>query len=296
MTELALFIQNIIGGISIGGLYALVALGFSLVYRAMGLVNFAHGSIYMFGTYLGVMFYMGLYKVRLPFSVSFVVGVLLTALFGALLERVIRPLAKLDVVYMLTGTIGVGIMLDNLAIILWGAEGFAVPAPLGDQPWVVGGVRIVPYMVIALAAAVAIMTGLHLFMSRTRLGRAMRAAAQDREIASAMGIQVDRMNALSLAVGSGLAAAAGILAAPIVYVNPALSAAMGAKGFAATALGGFGNLAGAVVGGMSFGVLEALSANFISSAYKNAPTFIILTLVLALRPKGLLGDDEVEKV
>lgn len=296
MNPQALFIQNIIGGISIGGLYALVALGFALVYRAMGLVNFAHGSIFMLGTYLGVIFYMGLYGLRLPFGLAFAVGVALTALFGFLLERLLRPLARLNMVYMLTGTIGVGIVLDNLAILLWGAEGMAVPPPIRNEPWIIGGVRVLPYMVFALVAAVAIMAALHLFMNRTRWGRAMRAAAQDREIAAAMGIHVDRMNALSLAIGSGLAAAAGILAAPIIYVNPALAAAMGAKGFAATSLGGFGNLPGAIVGGLIFGVLEAFSANFISSAYKNAPTYLLLVLVLVLRPKGLLGDDEVEKV
>lgn len=296
MSASVLFIQNVIGGVSIGGLYALVALGFALVYRAMGLVNFAHGSIVMLGAYLGVVSYLGLYPLHLPFWASGALGVLLTALLGPLLERVLRPLAGLNVVYMLTGTIGVGIVLDNLAIIVWGAEGFAVPPPIRNEPWLIGGVRVVPYMVVALVVAVCIMAALHGFMSRSRWGRAMRAAAQDREIATAMGVPANVTNALTLAIGCGLAAAAGVLAAPIVYVNPALGAAMGAKGFAATALGGFGNLPGAVVGGLFFGILEALSANFISSAYKNAPTYLLLTLVLMFRPKGLLGDDEVEKV
>lgn len=296
MSEVALLIQNLVGGISIGSIYALVALGYALVYRAMGLVNFAHGSIFMIGTYLGIIFYMGMAGVRLPFALAFVVGVALAALFGILLERVFRPLARLDPMFMLIGTIGVGIMLDNLAIVIWGAEGFAVPAPIPNQPVRVGGVVLLPYNFVMLAAAAVLMLGLQWFLTRTRTGKAMRASAQDREVAAAMGVPVNLMNALTFAIGSGLAAAAGILAAPVLYVNPALSAVVGIKGFAATILGGFGNLPGAIVGGLVFGIIESVTTGYLSSAWKQAIAFVILTLVLMVKPSGLIGEKTVEKV
>lgn len=296
MRELILVIQNVVGGLSVGSLYAMVALGYSLVYRSMGLVNFAHGSIYMVGTYLGVIFYLGSVGLKLPFAAAFLVGVVLTALLGVLLERIFRPLARLDMMFILVGTIGVSIMLDNLAIIIWGAEGVAVKPPMPNDPIHLGKIVVLPYMMVSLLVAGAIMVALQLFLRGTRAGKAMRASAQDREIAAAMGVPVQAMNSLTLALGSGLAAAAGILAAPIVYVNPALSAAVGMKGFAAAILGGFGNLPGAVVGGALFGIIESISSGFISSAYKNAITFIVLTLVLMLKPAGLLGDETIEKV
>ena len=296
MKELVIMAQNVVGGLGIGSIYAMVALGYSLVYRSMGLVNFAHASIFMIGSYFGIMFYMGLMGFKLPFLASFLIGVLMTAVLGAVLERVLRPLAHLDMMFMLLGTIGVGIMLDNLAIILWGSEGLSVPAPIPNNPVHLGGVTLMPYTLLFLVMAAVIMIGIQVFFKYTWFGRAMRAAAQDREIAAAMGIPVNTMNALSLALGSALAAAAGILAAPIFYLSPTMDAAVGIKGFAAAILGGFGNVPGAVVGGLILGIIESLSAGFISSDYQAAISFILLTLVLLFRPAGLLGDETIEKV
>ena len=297
MRDLLLVFQNTVGGLSIGSIYAMVALGYSLIYRSMGLVNFAHGSIFMIGTYLGVIFYMGMVGgLHVPFVIAFFIGIILTGILGMILERLLRPLAKLDLIYMLVGTIGIGIILDNLAVIIWGAEGFPVPTPIGSTPITVGGVIILPYMLVILLAAAVIVIVMQLFYKRTWVGKAIRASAQDREIASAMGINVNIMNAIAFGAGSALAAAAGILAAPILFVNPALSASVGLKGFAAAILGGFGNLPGAVIGGLLFGVLETTASGFISSAYQGAITFIILALVLAVKPSGILGDGTIEKV
>lgn len=297
MNQVAIFVQTIVGGIGIGSIYALVALGYSMVYRSMGLVNFAHGSIYMIGTYFGIIFYRGMVGgLQLPYWAAFIVGVLLTALLGIVLERIFRPLANLDLMLMLLGTIGVGIMLDNLAIIAWGAEGFAVKSPLSEHPILIGGVALVPQMLLLIGMSAVLMIGLQLFLSRTKIGKAMRAAAMDREIASAMGIPVNATNAITFAIGSGLASAAGILAAPIVYVNPAMSAAVGIKGFAAAILGGLGSIPGAIAGGLAFGVIEAISAGYISSAYTKGIAFVIMVAVLMIKPSGIVGETTVEKI
>jgi len=297
MTNLSLFIQTLFGGIGIGSLYALVALGYSMVYRSMGLVNFAHGQIYMIGTYFGIIWYTGMVMgLHMPYAVAFVIGVLLNACLGVVLERIFRPLANYDLMLMLLGTIGLGYVLDNLAIIIWGAEGFAVTSPLPNTPIMVGGVALLPQMLLLIGVSALLMIGLNIFLAKSKVGKAMRSAAQDRETASAMGIPVNLTNALTFAIGAGLAAAAGILAAPIVYVNPAMGSAVGLKGFTAFILGGAGSIPGAIVGGLTFGLLEAISAGFISSAYTKAIAFIVMILVLMVKPSGIIGEVTVDKV
>ncbi len=297
MNTLSIFIQTLVGGIGIGSLYALVALGYSMIYRSMGLVNFAHGQIYMIGTFFGIIWYRGMVMgLQVPYPVAFVIGILLNMVLGLVLERIFRPLANYDLMLMLLGTIGLGYVLDNLAIIIWGAEGFAVKNPLGNQPIVIGGVALLPWMLLLIAVSALLMVALNVFLARAKIGKAMRAAAQDRETASAMGIPVNTTNALVFAIGAGLAAAAGMLAAPIVYVNPAMGAAVGLKGFAAFILGGAGSIPGAIVGGLVFGVLEAISAGFISSAYTKGIAFVVMILVLMIKPAGIVGEVTVDKV
>ncbi len=297
MTNLSLFIQTLFGGIGIGSLYALVALGYSMVYRSMGLVNFAHGQIYMIGTYFGIIWYAGMVMgLHVPYPIAFIIGILLNACLGVVLERIFRPLANYDLMLMLLGTIGLGYVLDNLAIIIWGAEGFAVNSPLPNTPIVIGGVALLPQMLLLIGVSAVLMIGLNIFLAKTKFGKAMRSAAQDRETASAMGIPVNQTNALTFAIGAGLAAAAGILAAPIVYVNPAMGSAVGLKGFTAFILGGAGSIPGAIVGGLTFGLLEAISAGFISSAYTKAIAFIVMILVLMVKPAGIIGEVTVDKV
>ncbi len=297
MNIVSIFLQTLVGGIGIGSLYALVALGYSMIYRSMGLVNFAHGSIYMIGTYFGIIWYRGMVMgLQVPYPLAFVIGVLLNAILGLILERIFRPLAHLDLMLMLLGTIGLGYVLDNLAIIIWGAEGFAVKSPLPNEPIVIGGVALLPQMLLLIAVSAVLMIGLNVFLSKAKIGKAMRAAATDRETASAMGIPVNTTNALVFAIGAGLAAAAGILAAPIVYVNPAMSGPVGLKGFAAFILGGAGSIPGAIAGGLVYGVLEAISAGFISSAYTKGIAFVVMIIVLMFRPGGIIGEVTVDKV
>ncbi len=297
MNIVSIFLQTLVGGIGIGSLYALVALGYSMIYRSMGLVNFAHGSIYMIGTYFGIIWYQGMVMgLHVPYPIAFVIGILLNALLGVVLERIFRPLANMDLMLMLLGTIGLGYVLDNVAIITWGATGFAVQSPLPNTPIIIGGVALLPQMLLLIGVSAVLMVGLNVFLSKAKIGKAMRAAAADRETASAMGIPVNTTNALTFAIGAGLAAAAGILAAPIVYVNPAMSGPVGLKGFAAFILGGAGSIPGAIVGGLTFGVLEAISAGFISSAYTKGIAFVVMIVVLMFRPGGIVGEVTVDKV
>lgn len=292
-----ILIQTIIGGIGIGSLYALIALGYSMTFRSMGLVNFAQGSIYMVGTYLGIIWYRGMVLgLHVPYVAAFFIGVLCNALLGLLLERIFRPLAKLDLMFMLLATIGLGFVLDNLFTIIFGAEGFAVDSPLSSTPWNIYGVRVLPQMALLIGVSALLMMGNQLILSKTKLGMAMRASAVDYEIARTMGIPTHRMNALALSFGCMMSAAAGILAAPIVYVAPSMGAAVGLKGFAAAILGGLGSIPGAIAGGLTFGVLEALSAGFISSQWTKAIAFILMVVVLMLKPSGIVGEITIEKV
>jgi branched-chain amino acid transport system permease protein len=297
MTSLLLIVQNIVGGLGIGCVYALIALGFSLIYRAMGLINFAQGNLLMFGTYIGLTFYMGLLGMG-KFSpiIAFLAGIILCTAVGIGLERLFRPLAKLDLSYILVGTIGIGIVLDNIANHIWGSEGLVVPVPIPNNVLNVGGVRIAPYIFIVMAMTILLVTSLQLFLTRTNFGRGLRASAQDREIAACFGVPVNLMNAVAFGLGAGLAAAAGLLVAPMVYINPAIGGSLGLKGFVAAIIGGLGDLPGAVAGGLLFGVVETVISGYISSSYTDLIAYLLLTVILIVRPEGLLGARTIEKV
>ena len=297
MSVTSIFFQTLIGGIGIGSLYALVALGYSMTFRSMGLVNFAQGSIYMVGTYFGIIWYQGMVmNLHVPYAAAFLIGLLCNALLGIVLERIFRPLAKLDLMLMLLATIGLGFILDNLFTIIFGATGFAVNSPLPNTPWNIFGVRVLPQMALLIGVSFALMIGNQLFLSRSKLGRAMRASAVDFEIAQAMGIPTNRMNALALSIGCMMSAAAGILSAPIVYVSPSMGVAVGLKGFAAAILGGLGSIPGAIAGGLVYGVLEAFSAGYISSTWTQAIAYVVMVVVLMVKPSGIVGEITVEKV
>jgi branched-chain amino acid transport system permease protein len=279
-------LQTAVGGLSIGAVYALVALGFSIVYRTMGLVNFAHADIVMIGAYVTVTFFL---TARLPFAISLVLAVLLTGLLGVGIERVLRPLESRDLNLMLIGTIGFGIVLESVAILVWGSTGTAVPAPIPNRPLHLGPVIVTTYQLLIMAAGTAVMIALSLFLQRTRLGTAMQAAAMDRIAATAMGVNVGRMNALAFAIGSAIAAVAGALVGPLLYVSPGMGASIGIKGFAAAILGGFGNIPGAIAGGLIFGLIEAYSSGPLS-AYADLITFVVFAAAMIALPTGIFGE------
>ncbi|GGO21206.1 branched-chain amino acid ABC transporter permease [Micromonospora parathelypteridis] len=285
------FLQTFIGGMSLGAIYALVALGFSLVYRTMGLVNFAHGSVVMIGAYLASTFYL---TVRLPFALAMVVAIGVTGLIGIIIERVLRPLENKDFDLMLIGTIGFGIVLEALAIVIWGATGRAVPSPVPAAPLDVLGIRIRTYDLVVLAIAAVATVLLVLFLQRTKRGIAMQAVAMDHQAATAVGIHVGRSNSMAFMIGAGLATLAGGLVGPLLYVSPAMGGALGIKGFAGAILGGFGSIPGAILGGISIGVIDSFAAGHFQG-YSELVTFLIFTMIIMIRPTGIFGERTVNR-
>src|SRR3954447_22124329 len=285
------FLQTLVGGLSLGAVYALVAMGFSLVYRTMGLVNFAHADIAMIGAYAASTFYL---TARLPFAVAMIVAMAVTAAIGLVIERVLRPLENKDFDLMLIGTIGFGIVLDALVIMIWGATGRAVPSPVQTAPIEILGLSIRTYDLVVLAIAAIATFLLVLFLSRTKRGAAMQAVAMDHEAATAVGIHVGRSNAIAFAIGAGLAALAGGLVGPLLYVNPALGGTLGIKGFAAAILGGFGSIPGAIVGGLAIGILDSFAAGHFQG-YSELVTFLVFTVIIMIRPTGLFGETTVSR-
>ena len=284
-------LQTLIGGLALGAIYALVALGFSLVYRTMGLVNFAHGQVVMVGAFTASTFYL---TVKLPFGIAIAVAVVVTGLLGLIIERVLRPLEGRDFDLMLIGTIGFGVMLEALAIIVWGATGRAVRSPINTAPLDIGGLKIRTYSVVVLAVAAAATLALVAFLQRTKLGSAMQAVAMDPEAATAVGIHVGRSNAIAFAIGAGLAALAGGLAGPLLYVNASLGGSLGIKGFAAAILGGFGNIQGAIIGGLAIGVIDSFAAGRFEG-YSELVVFVVFTVLIMVRPTGIFGERTVNR-
>jgi branched-chain amino acid transport system permease protein len=274
-----------------GAVYALVAMGFSIVYRTMGLVNFAHADVVMIGAFLAATLFV---TMHLPFAVAITAAVLLTAVIGLGIERILRPLESKDLNLMLIGTIGFGIMLQSVAILIWGSFGVAVPTPIPNVPIDVGGIIVTTYQLFVLAVSGIVMLLLYLFLDRTKLGTAMQAAAMDRSAATAMGVNVSSSNAIAFAIGSGIAAVAGALVGPLLYVNPALGVYVGIKGFAAAILGGFGSIPGAIVGGLIFGLIEAFASGPLS-AYSELLTFVVFAGAMMVRQTGIFGERTVDR-
>ncbi|MFJ9174098.1 branched-chain amino acid ABC transporter permease [Streptomyces sp. NPDC102360] len=283
--------QTLVSGLSLGAVYALVAMGFSLVYRTMGLVNFAHADIAMIGAYTASTFYL---SYRLPFGVAMVVSIVITGAIGLVIERVLRPLENKDFDLMLIGTIGFGIVLQAVAIIIWGTTGRAVPSPLRSAPLDILGIRVRTYDLLVMAVAALAVVALGFFLARTKRGAAMQAAAMDHEAATAVGIDVGRSNALAFSIGAGLAALAGGLVGPMLYVDASLGGALGIKGFAAAMLGGFGSINGAVVGGVAIGVLDSYASGHFQG-YSVLVTFLVFTVAIMIRPTGVFGERTVSR-
>jgi len=285
------FLQTVIGGLSLGSIYALVAMGFSIVYRTMGLVNFAHGGVVMVGAYIASTFFL---TVSLPFVLAMVVAVVVTAAIGLVIEGVLRPLETKDVDLMLIGTIGFGIVLQSLVVILWGATGRAVPTPVFPHPVTVAGIVVRPYDLVIIGVAAVAAVGMWHFLRATKTGAAMQAVAMDPEAATAVGIRVGRSNAIAFGIGAGLAALAGGMAGPVLYVSPSLGGVIGIKGFAAAILGGFGNVPGAILGGLLFGLVDAFSSSWFHG-FADVVVYLVFAIIVVVRPEGIFGEQTVSR-
>ncbi|MCO5763609.1 MAG: branched-chain amino acid ABC transporter permease [Gammaproteobacteria bacterium] len=297
-------LQQVLNGLILGSLYAMVALGYTMVYGILELINFAHGEIVMLGamvavTVLAVLAALGV-PVPLALLSALAAAVAVCVSTGVLVERVAyRPLRNAPRLAPLITAIGVSIVLQNLAMIVWGRQYLSFPPVLDIQIYEVAGATVTNVQILIVAVAAVTMGGLLVLVRRTRLGRAMRATAQNREVAGLMGVDVNRVIAATFAVGSALAAVAGLLIAAyygIAHYN--MGFILGLKAFSAAVLGGIGNIPGALLGGLLLGVIESLGAGyigdltggFLGSHYQDIFAFFILILVLVFRPSGLLGE------
>jgi branched-chain amino acid transport system permease protein len=285
------FFQTLVSGLSFGAVYALIALGFSLVYRTMGLVNFAHGAVLMIGAYVASTFYL---SARLPFAAAVPAAMVVTGAIGLVIERALRPLENKDFDLMLIGTIGAGTVLEAVAILIWSSSGRGVPSPVQTAPLNIGGVRIPSYNILVIVVTAVAMVVLTLFLQRTKLGAAMQAVAMDHEAATASGIHVGRSNAIAFSIGAALAALAGALAGPMLYVTPTMGDSLGIQGFAAAILGGFGSIPGAIVGGLGIGVIGSFAAQQFQG-YSDLVTFVVFTVLVMIRPTGVFGERTVNR-
>ncbi len=288
------FIDLVIVGVSIGMVYALVALGISFIYSGLDIVHFAHGEIYMVGAFVGLTVFE---RTGLSYPIVLVLSMILTGLIGVLIERIFyRRLTKGGGGYTVAGMgmiicgFGMSIVLQNVAFLIWGPKPEPFPVSFG-MPIELGTLSLPRSYVWIVTAAVILMGALHVFLKKTRLGLAVRAVAHNKEIAYLMGINVPLMISVVFGVSCGLAAAAGVLVGPINYVQVLMGVGILIKAFAAAVVGGFGNLPGAVVGGLLVGVTESLGAGYLSGSYKDVYAFVLLIIVLMVRPAGLFGVD-----
>ena len=281
-----IFLQQIVNGLTLGSVYALVAVGLSLIWATAKLLDFAFGEVFMLG---GILAYTFVVLAGIPLVPSLVLTLALCALLGVLVERGIYfRLYNADHVIVLIATIGVSMILKDGATKIWGSETLIFP-PMFEQVLVVGDVVIRLHFVVILACALGLIGSFHLLITRTRLGIALRAVAENREVAAMMGVNVVAMLSLAFGISYLMAAAAGALIGPIHYVATTGGTTMMVKGVAAAVLGGFGSLPGALVGGLAIGLIEAMAAGYVSSSFKDLIVFGLFIAVLYWRPQGLLG-------
>lgn len=285
--------QFLVTGITVGSLYALVGLGFALIYNASDVVNFAQGEFVM----LGAMIAIALLDAGMPLLLAALAATVLTVMAGLLLERfAIEPAKGASVVTTIIITIGAAIFLRGVALLLWGKDFHSLPPFSGDAPIQFGGATVLPQSLWVLGVTVLLVALVRAFFNRTLLGKALLACSFNRVAAQAVGINVRVMLRLAYGLSAGLGALAGILIAPITFSSYEAGVMLGLKGFSAAIIGGIGNPMGAVAGGLLLGALESLGAGLISSGYKDAIAFLFVLMVLFFKPTGLFGHQLVERV
>lgn len=303
--------QQLLNGLILGSIYALIALGYTLVYGILGLINFAHGEVVMIGAMVTISVLSWLLGMHLPLSpvllisFSLLLAIPVCALLGMGIERfAYRPLRSAPRLAPLITAIGVSIVLQNVAMMIWGRQYIPFPAILPNEPIQLGSASFMPVQGVIVLLSAVLMGALLLLVHRTKLGRAMRAAAQSPSVARLMGVSVDRVVASTFVIGSILAAVAGVMvSANYGQAHAYMGFMLGLKAFSAAVLGGIGNLAGAVVGGLLLGIIESLGAGyigdltggFLGSQYQDVFAFLVLILVLVFRPSGLLGERSADR-
>ncbi len=294
METLTYWLQQALNALQSGSIYAVIALGYSLVYGVLRLINFAHGDVFMAG---GFIVWLAAVKLGLPFPAIVVAVVVGTALLGALVERVAyRPLRDAPRVSAVITALGCGLVLEHVVVAL-NPETQSVPALLPDRTFSVAGLTISTVHVTVIAMAAAMMVSLDWVVRRTRLGIAMRAVSHDLKLPALLGVPVNRVVAATFSLGAGLAGVASLLyTAAYPMVDPYMGVMVGWKAFVAAVLGGIGNLRGAMLGGFVLGAVEVLVAAFMPSTYRDLIAYALLLVLLLIRPWGLLGKPAVRKV
>jgi len=301
------FTQQLVNGLSLGAIYALIAIGYTMVYGIIGMINFAHGEIYMIGAYIGLVTLTAIgVQSGLPLPLvlggAILVAVLVTGLYGYAVERVAyRPLRGGPRLVPLISAIGMSIFLQNYVQIGQGARDVSVPAMVsGAVEFSVGGGFdvTVPYSrLMIVGVTLVLMIALTMFIGYSRIGRACRACAQDMKMANLLGIDTNKVISFTFILGAMLAAVGGVLIALTVgKLNPFIGFIAGIKAFTAAVLGGIGSIPGAMLGGVLLGLAETFAAGYMPSEYKDVVAFALLVLILLFRPTGLLGKPDVEKV
>jgi branched-chain amino acid transport system permease protein len=295
------FLQQLVNGLSLGSIYALIALGYTMVYGILRLINFAHGDVYMVGAYVG--YYVSLrYRGETPSYpralAIMTVSMAVCAVLGILIERfAYRPVRRAAKMTSLITAISVSLLLENGGQILFGADPKFFPSTAPHRIFIAGGVRITSEQITVFTVSMVLMVLLLFFIQKTRTGKAMRAVSFNLDAAKLMGIPTDRIIAVTFALGSALAAAGGVLVAmAIPKIDPLMGIMSGLKAFVAAVLGGIGNVPGALIGGIVIGTAEVFTVGYLSPTYRDAIAFAILIAILLLRPQGILGRVEKEKV
>jgi branched-chain amino acid transport system permease protein len=281
-------------GLTTGSTYALIAIGFSLIHNATGIVNFAQGEFVMLGGMFMITFYTFL---KIPMLFSFLLTVAAVGGVGMLLERgPLRRAKSKEILVLVMITVGASIVIRALSMMVWGKNPMTLAPFSGEAPFIILGAAVMPQSLWIFGITVFVVTGLNYFFKRTLTGKAMRAVAASRRSAILTGIPVDRMIFLSFTLSGALGAVAGIILTPITTTSYDVGVMLGLKGFSAAILGGYGSMPGAVLGGFLLGVLESLGAGLVSSEYKDALAFLILLMVLFLKPSGILGRGKLRRV
>jgi branched-chain amino acid transport system permease protein len=284
------FLQHLANAVILGGTYALLGIGLTLIFGIMRVVNFTHGELYAFGAYV---VYLVAAALGLGFFLGLAVAVTAGVLLGALMEiALLRPMRNADVDTVMLVMIGAWIIMQNCELFVWGGVAKAIVTPFPEAPLVLGPVSISWLRLFVLLIALLLIVATYLLIHRTRLGRAMRATFQDRQTAALMGVDIDAIHTATFAIGSGLAAAAGALLGPVFLVTPTMGDLASLKAFAIVILGGLGNITGATMGGFILALVEEIGAGYVSSGYRDAMGFLIIIVVLLFKPTGLFARAE----
>ncbi|MBW4024747.1 MAG: branched-chain amino acid ABC transporter permease [Proteobacteria bacterium] len=293
---MAEIIQLAITGVALGSIYALIAFGFGLIYTSVNVVNFAQGDFAMIGAYFMVSLELG---ARLPWWLALILAVLLAGACGALFQLLIyQPMRRRprNFLPVMIATVGASVFIEQIFLVIYGPVPFQLPSIFKAQTIRLGGVSVYPQYLVIIGATAAMMALLRWFIEGTKLGKQLQATAQDADAARLMGIRVARMAALTFAISTALAGLAGLLIAPLYTVTSTMGTSIALKAFAAAIIGGFGSMTGAILGGISIGLIETFGATYISGTYRDAFPFLFLIIFLIIKPVGLFGEKVSQKV